>query len=95
MVIHPLYKKRSTQRLANDTQGERQQQQQHQQLIQIIFSFAFSGVLLLVLAYTAVGSVLFMTLEGDTDDGDMIESSVAASKPYPRHDVVSSELRLK
>uniref|UniRef100_A0A8D8DL49 TWiK family of potassium channels protein 7 n=2 Tax=Culex pipiens TaxID=7175 RepID=A0A8D8DL49_CULPI len=57
--------------------------------------FSAIGVLLLVLAYTAVGSVLFMTLEGDTDDGDMIESSVAASKPYPRHDVVSSELRLK
>ncbi|XP_058464117.1 potassium channel subfamily K member 6-like [Malaya genurostris] len=53
------------------------------------------GVLILVLAYTALGSVLFVTLEGDADESDMIESSVAASKPYPRHDVVSSEIRLK
>ncbi|XP_062553864.1 potassium channel subfamily K member 10-like [Armigeres subalbatus] len=57
--------------------------------------FSAIGVLLLVLAYTAVGSVLFVTLEGDADESDMIETSVAASKPYPRHDVVSSELRLK
>ncbi|KXJ76972.1 potassium channel subfamily K member 10-like [Aedes albopictus] len=57
--------------------------------------FSAIGVLILVLAYTAVGSVLFVTLEGDADESDMIESSVAASKPYPRHDVVSSELRLK
>ncbi|XP_053688345.1 TWiK family of potassium channels protein 7-like [Sabethes cyaneus] len=57
--------------------------------------FSAIGVFILVLAYTAVGSVLFVTLEGDADDGDMIESSVAASKPYPRHDVVSSDIRLK
>ncbi|XP_055600081.1 TWiK family of potassium channels protein 7 [Uranotaenia lowii] len=57
--------------------------------------FSAIGVLVLVLAYTAVGSVLFVTLEGDAEDGDMIESAVAASKPYPRNDVVSSELRLK
>ncbi|XP_065092139.1 TWiK family of potassium channels protein 18-like [Ochlerotatus camptorhynchus] len=57
--------------------------------------FSAIGVLILVLAYTAVGSVLFVTLEGDGDESDMIESSVAASKPYPRHDVVSTELRLK
>ncbi|XP_058120556.1 potassium channel subfamily K member 10-like [Anopheles ziemanni] len=53
------------------------------------------GVLVLVLAYTALGSVLFVTLEGETEDGDMIETSVAASKPYPRHDLVSAEMRLK
>ncbi|KFB44016.1 AGAP004720-PA-like protein [Anopheles sinensis] len=53
------------------------------------------GVLVLVLAYTALGSVLFVTLEGETEDGDMIETSVAASKPYPRHDIVSAEMRLK
>ncbi|XP_052895141.1 potassium channel subfamily K member 10-like [Anopheles moucheti] len=53
------------------------------------------GVLVLVLAYTALGSVLFVTLEGDGEDGDIIETSVAASKPYPRHDLVSAEMRLK
>uniref|UniRef100_A0A6E8VKP4 Ion_trans_2 domain-containing protein n=1 Tax=Anopheles coluzzii TaxID=1518534 RepID=A0A6E8VKP4_ANOCL len=53
------------------------------------------GVFVLVLAYTALGSVLFVTLEGDGEDGDIIETSVAASKPYPRHELVSAEMRLK
>ncbi|XP_052860247.1 potassium channel subfamily K member 10-like [Anopheles cruzii] len=53
------------------------------------------GVLVLVLVYTALGSVLFVTLEGDHDEVDMIESAVAASKPYPRHDLASAEMRLK
>uniref|UniRef100_A0A182MFK0 Potassium channel domain-containing protein n=1 Tax=Anopheles culicifacies TaxID=139723 RepID=A0A182MFK0_9DIPT len=57
-------------------------------------NFIGSGVLVLVLAYTALGSVLFVTLEGDGEDGDIIETSVAASKPYPRHDLVSAEMRL-
>ncbi|XP_049544067.1 TWiK family of potassium channels protein 18 isoform X1 [Anopheles darlingi] len=53
------------------------------------------GVLVLVLAYTALGSVLFVALEGEAENGDMIETSVAASKPYPRHDLPSAEMRHK
>ncbi|XP_050091926.1 TWiK family of potassium channels protein 18 isoform X1 [Anopheles aquasalis] len=53
------------------------------------------GVLVLVLAYTALGSVLFVSLEGEVENGDMVETSVAASKPYPRHDLPSAEMRHK
>jgi hypothetical protein len=52
-----------------------------------------SGVLILVLVYTVMGAVLFVTLEGDVDEMDGIET--AASKPYPRNDMIYAELRAR
>lgn len=51
------------------------------------------GVLILVLAYTAMGSILFMTLEGEDDMGKAMETAVAASKP--RTDLVNADIRSK
>lgn len=47
-----------------------------------------------MLAYTALGSILFVTLEGELDD-DMgtMETAVAASKPYPRTDLANADIR--
>lgn len=57
-----------------------------------MFLFFFIGVLVLVLAYTAMGSIMFVRLEGDEDDV-RDETSVAASKPYPREEVKTAEIR--
>lgn len=50
------------------------------------------GVLLLVLAYTAMGSILFMSLETEEEE-KTIETAVAASKPYPTNDLVNADIR--
>lgn len=56
--------------------------------------FSFSGVLILVLLYTVMGTILFVSLEGDLDEMDGIET--AASKPYPRNnDMIYAELRTR
>ncbi|KAJ6635735.1 TWiK family of potassium channels protein 18, partial [Pseudolycoriella hygida] len=51
------------------------------------------GVIVLVLAYTAMGSILFMSLEGEDEDNKTVETAVAASKPYPRSDLVNADIR--
>ncbi|KAG5673421.1 hypothetical protein PVAND_003470 [Polypedilum vanderplanki] len=51
------------------------------------------GVLILVLGYTVAGMILFVSLEGDTDEMDGIET--AASKPYPRSEADLDNMRLK
>lgn len=59
-----------------------------------LVSVHFAGVLILVIAYTAMGSILFMTLEGDDDImgmGKTVETAVAASKP--RTDLVNADIR--
>lgn len=57
-----------------------------------IYFFRSLGVLILVIAYTAMGSILFMTLEGDDDImGKTVETAVAASKP--RTDLVNADIR--
>lgn len=48
---------------------------------------------MLVLAYTAMGSILFMSLEGEDEDNKTMETAVAASKPYPRTDIVNPDIR--
>ncbi|XP_037030008.1 TWiK family of potassium channels protein 7 [Bradysia coprophila] len=53
------------------------------------------GVIVLVLAYTAMGSILFMSLEGEDEDNKTVETAVAASKPYPRSDLANAEIRTK
>lgn len=51
-----------------------------------------SGVLMLVVLYIVMGSVLFISLEGEPDDINLIES--AEVKPYPNsNDVIYAELR--
>jgi hypothetical protein len=41
-----------------------------------------------------MGSILFVTLEGDIEESDGIETAVAASKPYPRtNDLINADLR--
>ncbi|TDG38926.1 hypothetical protein AWZ03_014652 [Drosophila navojoa] len=52
-----------------------------------------TGVLLLVLLYTAMGSIIFVTLEGELEDGTALETAVAASKPYPRTELANAEIR--
>nr|ABC86281.1 RE09672p [Drosophila melanogaster] len=52
-----------------------------------------TGVLLLVLLYTAMGSIVFVTLEGELEDGGALETAVAASKPYPRTELANAEIR--
>ncbi|SPP78794.1 TWiK family of potassium channels protein 7 [Drosophila guanche] len=52
-----------------------------------------TGVLLLVLLYTAMGSIIFVTLEGELEDGSAVETAVAASKPYPRTELANAEIR--
>ncbi|XP_031639256.1 uncharacterized protein LOC116351307, partial [Contarinia nasturtii] len=49
------------------------------------------GVLILLLTYTTMGSILFMTLEGEEDMGKTVETAVAASKP--RTDLVNADIR--
>uniref|UniRef100_T1GGW4 Uncharacterized protein n=1 Tax=Megaselia scalaris TaxID=36166 RepID=T1GGW4_MEGSC len=52
------------------------------------------GVILLVLLYTAMGSIIFVSLEGDHSEYTNIgETAVAASKPYPRNDLENSDIR--
>lgn len=53
----------------------------------------FLGVLLLVLLYTALGSIVFVTLEGELEDATALETAVAASKPYPRTELANAEIR--
>jgi hypothetical protein len=61
-----------------------------------ILFFLLSGVLILVIAYTAMGSILFVTLEGEIEENDTIETAVAASKPFPRNDgTLSSDMRTR
>ncbi|XP_037915874.1 TWiK family of potassium channels protein 7 [Hermetia illucens] len=50
------------------------------------------GVLVLVIAYTAMGSILFVSLEGEREDSS-VETAVAASKPYPRTDTINPDIR--
>lgn len=58
------------------------------------FFSPFPGVLILVLLYTVMGSILFVSLEGDVDEIDGVET--AASKPYPRNnDMIYAELRTR
>ncbi|XP_055856613.1 potassium channel subfamily K member 18-like isoform X1 [Episyrphus balteatus] len=52
-----------------------------------------TGVLILVLLYTAMGSIIFVTLEGEVDDSNSLETAVAASKPYPRTELANAEIR--
>lgn len=62
--------------------------------IAIILASFLPGVLMLVLVYTVMGTVLFVSLEGDLDEMDGIET--AASKPYPRNnDMIYAELRTR
>lgn len=50
------------------------------------------GVLMLVVLYIVMGSILFMRIEGESDDINLIES--AEVKPYPNsNDVIYAELR--
>lgn len=52
------------------------------------------GVSILVLAYTALGSLLFVTIEGELDDETgAVETAVAASKPFPRSDLANADIR--
>lgn len=54
------------------------------------------GVTILVLTYTAMGSILFVTLEGEMENVSDLETAVAASKPYPTTtDLVASDIRKK
>ena len=64
-----------------------------QKSIEIVIYIA--GVIVLVLAYTAMGSILFMSLEGEDEDNKTVETAVAASKPYPRSDLANAEIRTK
>lgn len=60
----------------------------------LAFSILVAGVSILVLAYTALGSILFVTLEGELeDDMGTMETAVAASKPYPRTDLANADIR--
>lgn len=52
-----------------------------------------TGVLILVLLYTAMGSIIFVTLEGEVDDNISLETAVAASKPYPKTELANAEIR--
>lgn len=53
-----------------------------------------AGVSILVLAYTALGSILFATLEGELEnDMGTMETAVAASKPFPRTDLANADIR--
>ena len=54
-------------------------------------SFVFLGIIILLLTYIAMGSILFMTLEGEEDMGKTVETAVAASKP--RTDLVNADIR--
>lgn len=46
------------------------------------------------MAYTVMGSILFVSIEGELDESDAIQTAVAASKPYPRNnDIINAELR--
>lgn len=65
-----------------------------QYLFKFIFVISISGVLCLVLGYTAIGAIIFVTLEGDSDEV-VTETAVAAIKPYPRTDSVNSEIRTR
>ena len=59
-------------------------------------SSLISGVFILVIAYTVMGSILFVSLEGDLEESDGIETAVAASKPYPRNNEANNaELRTR
>lgn len=42
-----------------------------------------------------MGSILFMSLEGEDEDNKTVETAVAASKPYPRTDLANAEIRTK
>lgn len=49
-------------------------------------------MLILVIIYAALGSIMFVTLEGDDDImGKTVETAVAASKP--RTDLVNADMR--
>lgn len=47
--------------------------------------------MILLLIYSAMGSILFMTLEAEEDMGKAVETAVAASKP--RTDLVNADIR--
>jgi hypothetical protein len=58
----------------------------------LMFLFHPLGVFILVIIYTVIGTLLFLSLEGDIEDLNLIES--AEVKPYPRNnDVIYAELR--
>ncbi|XP_017491120.1 PREDICTED: putative lysozyme-like protein, partial [Rhagoletis zephyria] len=52
-----------------------------------------TGVLLLVLLYTAMGSIIFVTLEGELEDTSSLETAVAASKKFPRTELANEQIR--
>lgn len=61
-------------------------------LFQCLFFLFGTGVSILVIIYAAMGSILFVTLEGDDDImGKTVETAVAASKP--RTDLVNADMR--
>lgn len=61
-------------------------------MVSIVFFLFETGVLILVIIYAAMGSILFVTLEGDDDImGKTVETAVAASKP--RTDLVNADMR--
>ncbi|XP_055374897.1 TWiK family of potassium channels protein 7-like [Condylostylus longicornis] len=75
---------------------KRDKQQQHQGLCgcqRAPKSHCISaiGVLILVLLYTAMGSIIFVTLESEIEDIASIETAVAESKHYTRTDLEDAE----
>ncbi|XP_053952121.1 TWiK family of potassium channels protein 7 [Anastrepha ludens] len=52
-----------------------------------------TGVLLLLLLYTAMGSIIFVTLEGELEDSNSLETAVAASKKFPRTELANEQIR--
>ena len=61
----------------------------------IKFGIIILGVILLVIIYTAMGSIIFVSLEGEntSDYINLSETAVAASKPYPRSELENSDIR--
>jgi hypothetical protein len=66
----------------------------HRSLPSFSFSFLSPGVLILLLGYTVAGTILFVSLEGEVEEMDGVET--AASKPYPRNnDMIYNDLRTR
>ena len=62
----------------------------------LLYSLLFlsAGVLILLLGYTVAGALLFVSLEGEVEEMDGVET--AASKPYPRNnDLIYNDLRTR
>lgn len=69
----------------------------HRSLPHFLIFFSLSlpaGVLILLLGYTVAGTILFVSLEGEAEEMDGVET--AASKPYPRNnDMIYNDLRTR